>query len=156
MRLLALALLLACGPSRPEPDFYVGRVGIAWETALDRPDEARLAALIDHAAAKWGSTPDVLDGWVVTFRLGDGSGWTDRAAREIEVTLLPARLICLEASAFAHEVGHAVLDDPGHSSRAWRDWTLYRAWVETVCPTRAEEADLMERWWTGASGSGGR
>jgi hypothetical protein len=113
---------------------------------LSAPDlSQRVSAVAAGAARVWGASPEALDGYLVVLeqrpfdcgRTGVeadrivGCTWQDR--RLIQVLALG--VACPEATALAHEVGHAVLGDNGHRDPRWRDRGFKASLLEAMRDT---------------------
>jgi hypothetical protein len=129
---LSLPLLAACGGV--EPDFRVRDAGVvirtdaAFTRSVDFP--ARVESTVTAALGYWGGSWSDLSGTTIVF---DGSPRVDCAGHgpstgcydgDIRVSTLDAGdpLPCVEATVLVHEVGHAVIGDPGHEDPRWMDF----------------------------------
>jgi len=138
MRWLALAVaLVAChGPLDVEVAADArGPSNPAW---LRDPDLAtRTTVAADSAVRLWGGSPSDLDGWTVRY-VGKLNGLYGKATAvpilgggtiELDVR---ASTMCLEATALAHEVGHVIIGDGGHTDRRWRDAAFDRLMADAL------------------------
>jgi hypothetical protein len=124
--------LLAAGCGREtltvQNDAAADHSAPAWTHDPSTP--ARVVADAVVAARAWGASSGKLDGW--TIRLTDApiticcgrtiSGWGYLGCTENgTITLRLANSVCIEATNLAHEAGHVVIDDPGHTDPRWHD-----------------------------------
>lgn len=156
-RALTIALLLAaaCGGSEPSTLSVAvdGPIAPYAPDYLAAPDlEQRVSAVAAGAAQVWGAPPEALAGYRLLleqrpFDCGRsgveadrivGCTWQDR--RLIQVLALGAA--CPEATAIAHEVGHAVLGDSGHRDSRWRDRAFWTGMLEEMRRTAPEGCAL--------------
>lgn len=121
MKYLALiALLSACCPYPERCDAYVrGACVVGLESVAD-PDKVvtGLEYGADLGLQYWGLPPDFLDGFVIEltdFACGKWSGCYHGDCRVIELSSVRG---CYEFS-LPHEIGHAVIHDPDHTSDRW-------------------------------------
>ena len=113
---------------------------------LSAPDLAeRVSAVVADAARVWGASAAALDGYRIAleqrpFDCGRdgvtadhiiGCTWLDR--RLIQVLALGSG--CPEATVIAHEVGHAVIGDSGHSDPRWRDQAFWARMLDAMKAT---------------------
>ena len=129
---LVLPLLAGCGGV--EPDFRVRDAGVlvrsdaAFTRSPDFP--VRVESTLQAALDYWGGTWTDLAGTLIVF---DGSPHVACAGHEsstgcydgdIRVSTVDAGepISCVEATVLVHEVGHAVVGDPGHADPRWMDF----------------------------------
>jgi hypothetical protein len=132
--LLAVAVLAACG-SGSRPDFSVrGTAVFVNSTApfTQRSDfPARVESTLDSALSYWGGSWKDLAGVTISFEgeehvpCGDFTHSNGCYDGDIRVsTRDPAfTFYCVEETVLVHEVGHAVIGDPGHTDPRWLDFT---------------------------------
>jgi len=148
------ALLVACGSS---PDFEVHGVGVVvdaqapFATSPDLP--ARLESTVEAALGYWGGNWASLQR--VTITLEDGryvqcaghpsaAGCFDGRHLRVSTQDLGRTFACVEQTVLVHEIGHAVIGDPGHVDPRWMDFepvvrgldgrTGYAPEGEVACP----------------------
>ena len=159
--ILSLALLAtACWKQAAEPlavtvDGPVAGYAPEYLSAPDLP--SRAAAVAVGAAEVWGAGPRALDGYLLVFEqrpIDCGLAGSD-AARVVGCTWASSRTIqvlalgaaCPEATAIAHEVGHAVIGDLEHRDPRWRDpsfWSRMLAAMQRTAPPRCGLDDFVE------------
>jgi hypothetical protein len=155
---LALALA-ACGSAvatPANPDLSIHGVDVVIRTDAPfaaSPDfAARVETTLEAALAYWGGSWDRLDGVTITFEsaphvaCGGISSAIGCYDGDIRVTTLDAGVeaACVEQTALAHELGHAVIGDPSHRDPRWMDFEDlalrlegrpgYGSAGETACP----------------------
>jgi hypothetical protein len=130
---LPLLALAACGGV--EPDFRVRDAAVRLQTdaaftrSVDFP--ARIESTLGAALAYWNGSWSDLAGTTIVFdgranvdcgNLGPSTGCFDG---DIRISTLDAgeTISCVEATVLVHEVGHAVIGDPGHADPRWMDFT---------------------------------
>ena len=130
--LLAGVLLAACGG--PNPDFTLHGAGVvvrsdaAFTKRADFP--ARVETTIEAALAYWGGSWRDLEGSTIAFEgsqhvvcagspgaVGCYDGDIRVSTRDVGFTFY-----CVEETTLVHEVGHAVIGDPGHMDPRWLDF----------------------------------
>jgi hypothetical protein len=112
-----------CFAAEPARCFVSHGAYVMLDGAVARDRQAVDRAL-DRAFGYWSAPPDVLAGWVVTYedhevvcngaRASGCCSWREGTLR-LQV-LDPA---CPETAQLVHELGHAVLHDPGHRDPRW-------------------------------------
>jgi hypothetical protein len=127
----------------------------AYLTAPGLEEHVREAAV--NMAEGWGGDPSMLDGYVLAFeqlpfdcgRTGAGAdrvaGCTWEAAKLIQ--LLAWGSGCVEATLLAHEVGHVVIGDNGHTDSRWRDpefWDRMKRIAERTAPEGCDLSRLAD------------
>lgn len=130
---LAVGLLvLACGG--PAPDFTVHGTGVIAHSsaAFTRQSNfpARLEETVAAALAYWGGTWDKLAGVTITFedsRYVECGGIRNAVGcydGNIHVSTVDSgfTFYCVEETTLVHEVGHAIIGDPGHNDPRWLDF----------------------------------
>jgi hypothetical protein len=130
---IAAALLLtACGG--PTPDFTVHGTGVLVRTEAaftKQPDFAsRVETTVQAALDYWGGTWKDLEGTTISFegsqnvRCGDMASAVGCYDGDIRVSTRDVgfTFYCVEETTLVHEVGHAVIGDPGHTDPRWRDF----------------------------------
>lgn len=132
---LAVLGLAACGTARdPTPDFFVRGVGVVVSSSApfaQRPDlPQRIESTIDAALRYWEGSWLVLEGSTVTLEgdrhvacpgSADAIGCYDGNIR-VSTRDVTFTYYCVEETALVHEVGHAVIGDPGHLDPRWMDF----------------------------------
>jgi hypothetical protein len=132
--LLTILALAACGREGTAPDFTVRGTGVwvrtdaAFAASADFP--ARVESTLDAALAYWGGDWRDLEGVSVTFEgetsvaCGGVHGAIGCYDGDIRVSTRDpsVELTCVEQTALVHEVGHAVIGDPGHLDPRWMDF----------------------------------
>jgi hypothetical protein len=152
-RAIVLTLLaLSCGRGPPltvQNDAAADPSAPAWARGSSTP--ARVVADAVVAARAWRGASGDLDGW--TIRLTDMpimscggqtiGAWGYLGCTEYgTITLRLDNSACIEATNLAHEVGHVVIDDPGHADPRWHDpafWDQIRTALLASVP--ADDAD---------------
>lgn len=134
--LALLGALASCDISTRPADFYVRGVGVvvasAAPFALQADLPARIESTVDSALAYWGGTWQHLDGVNITL---DGDRYVACAGStgtvgcydgDIRVSTQDAGVSysCVEATVLVHEIGHAVIGDPGHLDPRWMDFAV--------------------------------
>ena len=120
---------------------------------LSAPDlEERVSAAAGGAAEVWGASARALDGYQLVLeqrpfdcgRTGVEAdrivGCTWRAGRVIQVLALGSA--CPEATAIAHEVGHALLGDDDHRDPRWRDRSFWTRMLTAMRATAHPDCSL--------------
>ncbi len=127
--------LAACGKADPPPDFFVRGVGVAISSDapfVHRADlPARIESTIDAALGYWGGTWRGLTGVTITLdgdryvQCGGKPGAVGCFDGNIRVSTQDQGFIyyCVEETVLVHEIGHAVIGDPGHLDPRWMDFT---------------------------------
>lgn len=146
MAWVPMMFLLGCDvlPPVPPPDIVIDGVNVVDETVgkklLIQPTFSTRFNLVVEAAIKYsgGSLEDV-DGWTVVFRPGysmncpafnNDPGPADGCAiqdNKLIVVVLKGWGDCIEHTALAHEILHAVIWDPDHLDPRWTDVAGYVA-----------------------------
>ena len=117
----------------------------AW--VRDPSTPTRVVAVTGVAVRAWRGSPGDLDGW--TIRLTDApimiccghtiGAWGYLGCTEDRtITLRLDNSACIEATNLAHEAGHVVIDDPGHTDPRWHDpafWDQIRISLLASMPT---------------------
>lgn len=130
---VAAALALgACGGAAP--DFTVHGAGIvvrsdaAFTKQADFP--SRVETTVEAALTYWGGSWKHLQGKTISFYgsqhvpCGDNTGAVGCYDGDIRVSTRDIGLAfyCVEETTLVHEVGHAVVGDPGHTDPRWMDF----------------------------------
>jgi hypothetical protein len=131
LRAALLLLLVSCG--RP-PDFTVHDAGVVVRSsaAFTRQPSlpSRIESTLAAALSYWGGTWNHLAGATITL---EGSRYVNCHGvpnavgcydGDIHVSTLDSgtTLSCVEETTLVHEVGHAVIGDPGHTDPRWLDF----------------------------------
>ena len=133
---LAVLGLAACGgQAERSPDFFVRGVGVVVSSGAPFASRAdlpgRVESTVDAALTYWGGRWDALDGRTITL-VGDryvacagASGAIGCYDGNIRVSTQDAGVSydCVEQTVLVHEVGHAVIGDPGHLDPRWMDFS---------------------------------
>ncbi len=132
---LALLALAACGvAAAPAPDFYLHGAGIVVDSsapfALQADLPTRVESTVDAALAYWGGSWRILEGVTVALkddRYVECAGTAEAIGcydGNIRVSTQDAGVTysCVEETALVHEIGHAVIGDPGHLDPRWMDF----------------------------------
>jgi hypothetical protein len=141
---VALLTVSACGGVEPGFQVRDTAVMVRTEAAFTRsPDfPARVESTIAAALAYWNGDWSDLAGSTIVFDgaplvecpgLGPSTGCFDG---DIRLSTLDAgeTLACVEATVLVHEVGHAVIGDPGHTDPRWMDFAAL-ALTPSACGT---------------------
>ncbi len=134
---LAVLSLAACGAARdPAPDFFVRGLGVVVSSgapfAQQRDLPSRIESTVDAALTYWGGDWQALEGTKLTLE-GDryvactnASGAIGCFDGNIRVSTQDAGTAfqCVEQTVLVHEIGHAVIGDPGHLDPRWMDFAL--------------------------------
>jgi hypothetical protein len=108
----------------------------AFTRSVDFP--ARIESTLGAALVYWSGSWSDLAGATIVFdgranvdcgNLGPSTGCFDG---DIRISTLDAgeTISCVEATVLVHEVGHAVIGDPGHADPRWMDFTPLVAALE--------------------------
>jgi len=131
--LLLAAALAGCARPEPAPDFEVRGLGVMVATDApfaQRPDlAARIETTIQAALDYWGGSWAGLQGATLTLSgaasvpcgMGSALGCFDGDIRITTRDPGAGTFSCVEATVLVHEVGHAVVGDPGHSDPRWME-----------------------------------
>jgi hypothetical protein len=151
---LSTALLLACGGEVPDFTVHGAGVVVRSSAAFTRQPNfpERVQETVAAALAYWGGTWDQLAGATITFegsrfvKCAEISGAVGCYDGDIHVSTLDAGMTfyCVEETTLVHEVGHAVIGDPGHTDPRWLDFAAlasaldgrpgYRGNDQVSCP----------------------
>jgi len=133
---LGATLLSGCGDGRAvsAPTFVVHRTGVVVLSGIPfaaQPDlQARVESTTGAALAYWGGTWDALAGVTITLDparyvacggKSNATGCYDGDVR-ISTSDLGRPFSCVEQTTLVHEIGHAVIGDPGHQDPRWMDF----------------------------------
>jgi hypothetical protein len=129
---LAGLLVAACGS---RPDFELHGVGVLVHSQVPfatRPDlAARLESTVDEALGYWGGEWSDLRGVTITLEEGryvtcaghaSAAGCLEGRELRLSTQDLGSPFACVEATVLVHEIGHAVIGDPGHTDARWMDF----------------------------------
>jgi hypothetical protein len=133
--LLLLSVVAGCGPDHGA-DFYVHGAGVHVKTGApfaSRPDlPARMDGALGAALQYWGGSWEDLAGVQITLLDGPyvpcagtpgAVGCYGDGVLRISTSDPGAGVFrCVEQTVLVHEVGHAVLGDPGHTDPRWMDF----------------------------------
>lgn len=146
--ILAVVLLVACGGREPLAVKVTMAKGPEWTRSPELTEQVTTYA--DAITRAWDGDPSVLDGGAIYFDaqvVDPDSGLLQLGhcypGSEIHLEVL-RESPCPLASALAHEVGHAVIGDPGHEDPRWHDaafWSSMAAALAAVVP--AEDAQCL-------------
>jgi hypothetical protein len=143
---LCLAALACHGPLDVKNEAAGDPKAPAWVRDVNLVERTTAAA--DAAARVWGGSPGDLDGWTIRWTahvLSRGewvstSGLTEPAALgggTITAWVMTGPW-CLETSVLAHEIGHVIIGDPGHTDPRWYDdaafWDRMAVELRRVAP----------------------
>jgi hypothetical protein len=114
--------------------------GPAWVSTPGLVDDTIRVA--DIAVTAWGGPPRALSGWTVRYVIRGTApgcpalalGCTQAANRLVQVAAEPY-LACPAASALAHEVGHVLIGDPGHTDPRWDSPDFWTSVARALVPT---------------------
>jgi hypothetical protein len=152
---MAAFLAAACGgPAQPPLSVAVdGPIAPCAPAYLSAPDLGeRVSAVAAGAAEAWGAAPRALEGYRIvleqkSFDCGRAGVEADRIVgctwqdtRLIQLLALGAA--CPEATAIAHEVGHALLGDSLHRDPRWRDDAFWARMLAAMRATAPPECSL--------------
>ena len=134
-KLIAVAaalVLAACGGAAP--DFTVHGAGIVVRSDAaftKQPDfPSRVETTVEAALRYWGGSWSNLEGRTISFDgsqhvpCGDKTGAVGCYDGDIRVSTrdIGVTFYCVEETTLVHEVGHAVIGDPGHTDPRWMDF----------------------------------
>ena len=112
----------------------------------------RTSAAADAAARIWGGSAEDLDGWTVRLvgarvescgghHLG-GCGCAESASLGGgTVRVFPEFAPCIEGTILAHEVGHVIIGDDGHTDPRWCDAAFWARAAEALTAKVAPSDD---------------
>lgn len=132
LALAAALLVVACGGQNA--DFVVRGTGIVVRSDAaftKQPDfAARVETTIDEALRYWGGSWKDLEGKTISFygsqhvQCGDNAGAVGCYDGDIRVSTrdIGFTFYCVEETTLVHEVGHAIIGDPGHTDPRWMDF----------------------------------
>jgi hypothetical protein len=137
---LGLTWLAGCGG--PSPDFFIHGTGVVVRSdvpfARSEDFPTRLESTVSAALRYWGGTWTDLAGSTIALegvphvQCGglDGSiGCFDGDIR-VSTQDAGAHFQCVEQTVLVHEVGHAVIGDPGHRDPRWMDFSTVELELE--------------------------
>jgi len=130
--LVATLLLAACGGANPDFTLHGAGVVVRSDAAFTKRADfpARVETTIEAALAYWGGSWKDLEGSTISFegsqhvRCGGSTGAVGCYDGDIRVSTRDVgfTFYCVEETTLVHEVGHAVIGDPGHTDPRWLDF----------------------------------
>mgnify|MGYP005812403927 CR=1 FL=1 len=134
--MVAGGLVAAACSGGDAPEFHVRNTAVVIRSsaAFTRQNDlpTRIESTIEAALSYWGGTWQQLDGKTVVL---DGSahvtcggvdnaiGCYDGDAVHVSTQDAGTALRCVEETVLVHEVGHAIIGDPGHADPRWMDFS---------------------------------